>query len=86
MRLILKVNIVNIIGKLIEIEYNCERLISYIKVPEQYPFLKHPKKEHDLIAVKVLNNTWVSVPHGSEHQSSFTVMRKNGFEEALFKV
>ena len=28
----------------------------------------------------------MSVPHGSEHESSFTVMRKNAFEEALFKV
>lgn len=33
----------------------------------------------------VLNNLWVSVPFGSEDYS-FSIMRKNGFEEQLFKI
>jgi paired amphipathic helix protein Sin3a len=32
-----------------------------------------------------LNHEWLSIPHGSEHYT-FTNMRKNNYEEALFKV
>jgi paired amphipathic helix protein Sin3a len=32
----------------------------------------------------ILNQTWVSVPFGSEDYS-FQIMRKNTFEEQLFK-
>jgi histone deacetylase complex regulatory component SIN3 len=37
------------------------------------------------VAVEVLNHNWLSIPHGSEHYT-FTNMRKNNYEEALFKV
>ena len=33
----------------------------------------------------VLNHLWVSVPFGSEDYS-FSIMRKNSFEEQLFKI
>lgn len=38
----------------------------------------------DDIGRQVLNRDVVTVPHGSEHQS-FIVMRKNQYEDALFK-
>jgi paired amphipathic helix protein Sin3a len=34
---------------------------------------------------KVLNDNWVSIPIGSEESTSFKHMRKNQFEEALFR-
>ena len=33
----------------------------------------------------MLNDDWVSVPTGSEESSSFKHMRKNEFEERLFR-
>lgn len=33
----------------------------------------------------MLNDQWVSIPIGSEESNSFKHMRKNQYEEALFK-
>lgn len=54
---------------------------SYVKMPQQYP---HYCSQSDPLSISVLNTSVVSVPHGSEHQS-FLIMRKNPYEEALFK-
>ena len=56
---------------------------SYTKSPQCFPILKC--SNHDPISKENLNKTYVSVPHGSEHQS-YTQIRKNMYEEALFKV
>ena len=37
------------------------------------------------IDVSVLNNDWVSIPIGSEESFSFKHLRKNVYEEALFR-
>lgn len=54
---------------------------SYVAMPKIYP--SYSSKE-DEIAKAILNREIVSVPRGSEH-TSFLIMRKNQYEEALFK-
>ena len=56
---------------------------SYTKVPKDYPMTIASARNEK--AVTTLNDVWFSVPHGSE-DFSFKNMRKNMFEEALFKV
>jgi paired amphipathic helix protein Sin3a len=55
---------------------------SYRALPPTYP--KLPCSERTPLCRSVLNDTWVSVPTGSE-DFSFKSMRKNVYEEALFK-
>ena len=68
-----------------EIDFsNCTRCTpSYRKLPASYP--KAPCSERTAMCRSVLNDTWVSVPTGSE-DFTFKSMRKNQYEEALFKV
>ena len=56
---------------------------SYVQMPEGYANSCTGRNKYEL-AKKNLNNAWVSVPIGSEHVS-FLIMRKNTFEEQLFK-
>jgi histone deacetylase complex regulatory component SIN3 len=56
---------------------------SYVKMPEMYP-IKCQGKERNPALKRVLNDKWVSVPVGSEHEA-FNVHSKNQFEEALIK-
>jgi paired amphipathic helix protein Sin3a len=55
---------------------------SYRSLPPNYP--KPPCSERTALCRMVLNDTWVAVPTGSE-DFSFKSMRKNQYEEALFK-
>jgi len=55
---------------------------SYRRLPRSYPYA--PASERSELDEQVLNNLWVSVPTGSE-DFSFKNMRKNQYEEALFK-
>jgi paired amphipathic helix protein Sin3a len=55
---------------------------SYRRLPRSYPYA--PASERSEVDEAVLNNLWVSVPTGSE-DFSFKNMRKNQYEEALFK-
>ena len=60
----------------------CERAThSYIKLPDNFP---KRKINPDDIGKVNLNPVWVSIAVGSEHYT-FTNMRKNVYEEALFK-
>ena len=55
---------------------------SYTKLPEDYPlFVSTGRNEK---TIKELNDLWITVGHGSEDYS-FNYMRKNVFEEQLFK-
>ena len=65
------------------INKDCERCMSYTKLPKNFPVMKNSNGNE--ICKKNLNKIWFSVPHGSEHYT-FTNMRKNIYEEALFKV
>lgn len=56
---------------------------SYRALPKDYP--KPPCTERSPSEEAVLNDTWVSVPVGSEENYSFKHMRRNQYEEALFK-
>ena len=56
---------------------------SYRSLPKNYP--KPLCSERSEAEAAVLNDEWVSIPIGSEESSSFKHMRKNQFEEALFK-
>lgn len=56
---------------------------SYRALPKDYP--KPPCTERSPEEEAVLNDTWVSVPVGSEENYSFKHMRRNQYEEALFK-
>lgn len=56
---------------------------SYRALPKNYP--KPTCTERSPEEEAVLNDTWVSVPVGSEENYSFKHMRKNQYEEALFK-
>lgn len=62
---------------------NCERCTpSYRLLPKNYPI---PLASHRTdIGVEVLNDHWVSVTSGSEDYS-FKHMRKNQYEESLFR-
>eukprot|EP00607_Mallomonas_marina_P001776 CAMPEP_0182437202 /NCGR_PEP_ID=MMETSP1167-20130531/84878_1 /TAXON_ID=2988 /ORGANISM="Mallomonas Sp, Strain CCMP3275" /LENGTH=1342 /DNA_ID=CAMNT_0024630025 /DNA_START=60 /DNA_END=4089 /DNA_ORIENTATION=- len=56
---------------------------SYRALPKEFP-LPHCS-ERETIDKEVLNDQWVSIPIGSEESYSFKHMRKNQFEEALFR-
>lgn len=56
---------------------------SYRALPKDYPRFK--SSHFNEPEVKELNNSWVSIPIGSEESYSFKHMRKNQYEEALFK-
>ncbi|XP_057529106.1 paired amphipathic helix protein Sin3-like 3 isoform X2 [Amaranthus tricolor] len=62
---------------------NCERCTpSYRLLPKNYPI---PMASHRTdLGAKVLNDHWVSVTSGSEDYS-FKHMRKNQYEESLFR-
>ncbi|KAG3114364.1 hypothetical protein PI125_g6515 [Phytophthora idaei] len=55
---------------------------SYRGLPASYPI--PPCSHRSALEKKVCNDSWVSVPTGSE-DFSFKSMRKNQYEEALFK-
>ncbi|KAI9922063.1 hypothetical protein PsorP6_000999 [Peronosclerospora sorghi] len=55
---------------------------SYRGLPASYPI--PPCSHRSALEKQVCNDTWVSVPTGSE-DFSFKSMRKNQYEEALFK-
>jgi paired amphipathic helix protein Sin3a len=56
---------------------------SYRALPKDFPPVQC--SETGAIEMAVLNTGWVSIPIGSEESSSFKHMRKNQYEEALFK-
>lgn len=56
---------------------------SYRALPKDYP--KPICSERSPTEAVELNDTWVSIPIGSEESYSFKHMRKNQYEEALFK-
>ncbi len=56
---------------------------SYRALPRDYP--RPVCSERSVEEQSVLNDDWVSIPIGSEDSPSFKHMRKNQFEEALFK-
>jgi len=56
---------------------------SYRALPRDYPKAKCTERSEGEQAV--LNDQWVSIPIGSEESYSFKHMRKNQYEEALFK-
>ncbi|KAK4402875.1 Paired amphipathic helix protein Sin3-like 2 [Sesamum angolense] len=62
---------------------NCERCTpSYRLLPQNYPIPSASRRTK--IGAKVLNDHWVSVTSGSEDYS-FKHMRKNQYEESLFR-
>lgn len=56
---------------------------SYRALPHDFP--KILATERSAMEASVLNDDWVSIPIGSEESNSFKHMRKNQYEEALFK-
>ena len=56
---------------------------SYRALPRDYPL--PPCSERSPAEADVLNNIWVSLPVGSEESYTFRHMRKNQYEEALFR-
>ncbi|GFP95198.1 paired amphipathic helix protein sin3-like 2 [Phtheirospermum japonicum] len=62
---------------------NCERCTpSYRLLPEDYPIASASQRSE--LGSQVLNDHWVSVTSGSEDYS-FKHMRRNQFEESLFR-
>lgn len=62
---------------------NCERCTpSYRLLPDNY--LMPPASQRSELGAQVLNDCWVSVTSGSEDYS-FKHMRKNQYEESLFR-
>ncbi|KAJ8773731.1 hypothetical protein K2173_006381 [Erythroxylum novogranatense] len=62
---------------------NCERCTpSYRLLPKNYPIQSASQRTE--LGVEVLNDYWVSVTSGSEDYS-FKHMRKNQYEESLFR-
>ncbi|KAJ8457998.1 hypothetical protein OPV22_030924 [Ensete ventricosum] len=62
---------------------NCQRCTpSYRLLPKNYPI--PPASHRTELGVSVLNDVWVSVTSGSEDYS-FKHMRKNQYEESLFR-
>jgi paired amphipathic helix protein Sin3a len=57
---------------------------SYRKLPRDYP--APPCSQRSDEEAKVLNDEWVSLPVGSEESYTFRHMRRNTFEETLFRV
>jgi paired amphipathic helix protein Sin3a len=68
-----------------EIDFSrCRRCSpSYRALPRDYP--NPPCSERSDEEVKVLNDVWVSLPMGSEESNNFRHMRKNQYEETLFR-
>ena len=68
-----------------EIDYTqCTKVtVSYRTLPEDYPL--PPCSQRSELDQSVLNDNLVSVPTGSEEQASFKHMRKNTYEESLFR-
>lgn len=68
-----------------EIDFSrCRRCSpSYRALPRDYP--NPPCSERSEDESKVLNDVWVSLPMGSEENSTFRHMRKNQYEETLFQ-
>jgi paired amphipathic helix protein Sin3a len=68
-----------------EIEFNrCRRCTpSYRALPRDYP--NPPCSDRCDEDLKVLNDIWVSLPVGSEENTRFRHMRKNQYEEILFR-
>ena len=56
---------------------------SYRALPKSYP--KAVCSERNDVEASLLNDVWVGIPIGSEESYSFRFMRKNQYEEALFK-
>ncbi|CAM9105712.1 unnamed protein product, partial [Ectocarpus fasciculatus] len=56
---------------------------SYRALPKDYPDALCSDK--GALEASILNDRWVSIPIGSEESYSFKHMRKNQYEEALFK-
>ena len=56
---------------------------SYRALPRDYP--APPCSERSTEEAKVLNNVWVSLPKGSEESYTFRHMRRNHYEEMLFR-
>ena len=56
---------------------------SYRALPPYFP--KPPCSQRSAQEAGVLNDAWVSVPVGSEENYSFKHMRRNTYEETLFK-
>ncbi|KAL3786130.1 hypothetical protein HJC23_010704 [Cyclotella cryptica] len=68
-----------------EIDFSrCRRCTpSYRALPRDYP--NPPCSERSEEDLKVLNDVWVSLPVGSEESYTFRHMRKNQYEEVLFR-
>jgi paired amphipathic helix protein Sin3a len=68
-----------------EIDFSrCRRCSpSYRALPRDYP--NPPCSERSEEELKVLNDVWVSLPVGSEESYTFRHMRKNQYEETLFR-
>jgi histone deacetylase complex regulatory component SIN3 len=56
---------------------------SYVKMPEMYPVDCRGKANSPYLQ-RILNDKWVSVPSGSEHET-FNILAKNQYEELLIK-
>lgn len=69
-----------------EIDFSrCRRCTpSYRALPRDYP--AHPCSDRSPEDAKVLNDVWVSLPVGSEESYTFRHMRRNTYEETLFRV
>mmetsp|Transcript_52509 Transcript_52509/g.60621 ORF Transcript_52509/g.60621 Transcript_52509/m.60621 type:complete len:1011 (+) Transcript_52509:265-3297(+) len=69
-----------------EIDFSrCRRCSpSYRALPRDYPAPPCSKRSDE--EVKVLNDIWVSLPVGSEESYTFRHMRRNTYEETLFRV
>ena len=69
-----------------EIDFSrCRRCTpSYRALPRDYP--APPCSERNDMEKKVLNDIWVSLPVGSEESYTFRHMRRNTYEEMLFRV
>jgi paired amphipathic helix protein Sin3a len=68
-----------------EIDFSrCRRCSpSYRALPRDYP--NPPCSERSNMEKSVLNDVWVSLPMGSEESNNFRHMRKNQYEETLFR-
>lgn len=68
-----------------EIDFSrCRRCSpSYRALPRDYP--NPPSSERSDMEKSVLNDVWVSLPLGSEDSNNFRHMRKNQYEETLFR-
>ena len=65
------------------VSHETERITpSYVKIPASYPKLACSGRTG--LDLSVLNDTFVNVITGSE-DFSFKLMRKNQYEEALFR-